>query len=390
MALKLGRNGLTVDDLDDIFTYLSEQFKLIYGADIILDADTPDGQIIAIYSKLNADIQTALLQLYNSFDVDNAVGVELDKILKLSAIKKGAATKSTVSVNVTASTTVDLLEDYTLLDDLGQSWNIVTPETITAGVTAVEFEAADWGSIQALADTITTQGTILTQVTDVTNPLVASVGMDEETDVEAKQRRDRSLEKPAYSTVGSILARLLGLDNVIDVKVYENQTSSYDAPRDINAHTLWCIVEGGLAADIYEAQAKEKTAGAGWKGSVIGTYIEEFTRSDNTIREHTHDVKFDRPTESEIYLQLDVTPKIPGDTIDTDLIKEKLIEKLFFINEDLTITELYSYVYSAGNNFIATSLKASTDDITYVADELVADYDEKFLITTAKIAITEI
>ena len=293
--LVLDRNGLTVNDLDDVFTYLSEQYKIIYGEDIILDADTPDGQIISIYSKLNADAQAALLQIYNSFDPDTAVGVELQKIIKLSGMTIGTATKSTVEVNLTASTTIELPDDYTVTDTLGQSWIIQISQTINVGVTGVEFEAVEWGSVQALASTITEQGTILTQITNVDNPLAASVGVDEETDVEVRQRRERSLEKPAYSTVGSILARLLEVPNVIDSTIYENYTDVYDATLDLDAHTIWCIVEEGLSADIVEAIAKEKTAGAGLKGSVEDTYIENFLREDGTTRVYTHDIKFDRP-----------------------------------------------------------------------------------------------
>ena len=62
------------------------------------------------------------------------------------------ATKSIVEVDITASTTVDLLTGYTVVDTLGQNWVIITPQTINAGVTAVEFAAAEWGSIQALYD----------------------------------------------------------------------------------------------------------------------------------------------------------------------------------------------------------------------------------------------
>lgn len=389
--LKLDRNGLTINDLNDVFTFLSNEYKKIYGEDIILDADTPDGQIIAIYSKLNADAQAALLQIYNSFDPDTAVGVELQKIIKLSGMVIGAATKSSVSVNITATTTVDLNEGYTVVDTLGQNWIILIPETILAGVTSVEFEAEEWGSVAANPNTVNEQGTILTQVTTVDNPLAASVGQDEETDVEVRQRRERSLESPAFSTVGSLLARLLNIDNVVDAIVYENDTDVQDVDRDIKPNTLWVIVEGGLDADIFEVQAKEKTAGAGWKGTETGTFIESFLRNDGTTRIHTHTVNFDRPTEIEIYLKLDVTLKVAGGSIDTDLIKEKLSEKLFNINEDLTITELYSYVYRAGDNFIATALQASLTLVGgYVSGKLEADFDEKFLITAAKITITEI
>lgn len=386
--LKLNGDGLTVNDLNDVYTYLSTQYKAIYGSDIILDQDTPDGQIISIISKLNADVQAALLELYNSFDPDNAIGVELNKIIKLSGIVRSPATKSTVTVDITATTTVTLPSGYTVVDTLGQNWVIQTSQSIPAGTTSIIFEAKEWGAVEALSTTINEQGTILTEITTVNNPLAASVGLNEETDVELRQRREKSLEKPAYSTVGSLLAIILEVANVTDAMIYENYTNVYDAIKDINANTLWIIIEGGLDTDISEAIAKEKTAGCGLKGIVTGTYLEYFLRSDGTTRIITHTVYFDRPTITEIYIKFNVTPKIIGDTVDETLIKSKLILKTFNINEPLTVTELYSYIYQASDNFIATSVQASLDDITYVSDKLLAGYDEKFLITTAKIAIT--
>lgn len=388
--LVINGNGITINDLNDVYNYLVTQYKAIYGEDINVDQDTPDGQIIAIYSKLNADAQAGLLQIYNSFDPDTAIGVELNKIIKLSGITRRAATKSTVSVNITASSSVTLPDDYTLVDTLGQNWEIITSQIIPIGTTAVNFQAVEYGSISADAGTITEQGTILLEITSVTNPLAATIGIDEETDIELRLRRNRSLEKPAYSTVGGLIARLLELSNVVDAIIYENATDVYDATLDLNAHTIWCIIDGGLNSDIAEAIAKEKTAGTGLKGSVIENYIETFTRTNGTTFLYTHETKFDRPTSTEIYLTLDVSPKVVGDSIDTALIKSKLEEKLFNIAEDLTITELYSYIYQAGSNFIATNLQASKDDITYVSTELDANVDEKFVITAAKITITEI
>ena len=389
--IQLTNTGLQIDDLNTIFDNLATEYKKIYGGeDITIDGDTSDGQVISIYSKLNADIQANLLQLYNSFDPDNALGVALNKIIKLSGLTRTPATKSTVSVDITATSNVDLDSEYKVVDELGQVWQIITAQTLLAGTTSVDFAAVEWGSIATNPNTITAQGTILTQITTVNNPLAASVGVDEETDEALRIRRNKSLEKPAYSTVGGLLAELLSVANVLDVKIYENKTDTYDATLDLNAHSIWCIVDGGLDTDIFETIAKEKTSGCDLKGSITGTYVENFLRADGTTLVYNHEVNYDVPNEVEIYIKLDVTPKIFGDVIDTQLIKDSLITKLFNISEDLTITELYSFVYSGGTNFIATSLQASLDDINYVSDELLAGSADKFLITDAKITITEI
>ena len=72
-----------------------------------------------------------------------------------------------------------------------------------------------------------------------------------------------------------------------------------------------------------------------------------------------------------------------------DAIKNKLVEKLYSINEKVTATELYAYVYSAGNTFIASKLEVSKDNIAF-GNTATNDYDEKFIISAVNIAITEV
>lgn len=382
-------SGIVIETFEEIFSRLQDEYRTIYGADINVDQDSPDGQKIGIEAKAILDLQEYAVSLYNSFDPDLAVGLELDKILKLSGLTRRPATKSTVSINITASTTVDLPSDYTIADTTSQNWVIVTAQTITAGVTAVEFESQDWGAIEAGANTITDPVTIILGIDSVTNPLAAQPGIDEETTLEVRQRRRKSIENPSYSTIGDLYSRLFQLNGITDVIIYENKTDTYDATRDINAHTIWAVIDGGANADITEAIIKSKTGGTGLKGTVTGTFTENFTRPDGTIRVYTHDAKFDRPTETEIYIKLDVT-KTDTSLIDTQAIKDALVGRLFTIAEDAIVTSLYGTIYSAGSNFIASSLQLSKDDITYVTSVLDADFDEKFIITDAKITITEI
>jgi hypothetical protein len=72
------------------------------------------------------------------------------------------------------------------------------------------------------------------------------------------------------------------------------------------------------------------------------------------------------------------------------LIKQNLSLLAFNINVPIVATELYSAIYQSGNGFIASNIQLSKDDITYVSDTLLADYDEKFKIVGANIEVTEI
>lgn len=386
----IDENGIQLDSFSDIFDDLVVGFKAIYGEDINLDQDTADGQQIGIYSNAIYDLQSLIARMYNSFDPDFAEGHELDKILKLIASTRLPNSKSVVDINITVSDNVFLDETYTVKDDNGQEWLIANAQTLTTGTTTISFNAVDWGLIGAIAGSITTPVTILTEVTSLTNPTPAVEGRDEETDIELRKRRNKLLGYRATSLISSIIGKILNLENVADCIVYENKTDVYDAVKDIDAHTIWIIVDGGEVAEIGEIIATDKSIGCGLKGTVEDTYEEDFLRSNGTTRIHYHEVKFDRPTETDIYIKLNVTKRLPTDIIDTDAIKTALTELLFNIAQNITATELYATIYSAGNTFIASDLQLSLDDITYVDDLLEADFAERLIINSTQITITEI
>lgn len=386
----INQNGFQADSFTEILESLSDKLRAIYGQDIDLSQDTPDGQYVAIDAKMISDLQDLALYIYNSFDPDFAQGVQLDRLLKLLARTRIPAKKSSVDVNITTTENITLDSDYTIVDDLGQNWIIQDGQDILAGTTLVTFLSEDYGTITLDASSEFEQVTIIPQITALDNPASAVVGRDEETDQELKTRRNKILEVNAYSTIGGIIGKILTLDNVDDCIAYENATSSYDATLDLNAHSYWVIVKGGSVADITETIAKFKTGGTGLKGSIENTYTEEFVRSNGTTRTHYHDVKFDRPDETDIYINLDVTKRNATDTIDTQAIKDALTALDFNISQNLTVTELYATVYSAGSNFIATNLELSKDNITFTDSILEADYAEEFVIKDANITITEV
>lgn len=382
----IGSGGIFIQSLSEIIDDLTTSLQLIYGESINIDQNTPDGQLIGIIAKIDTDIQEQLVALYNSFDPDAAVGQALHKIIKLSGLTRNPATRSTVVLSMVLSKQVIFPSDFTVKDTVGQEWVIALSQILEAGTHSVDFYAKEWGSISSSSGTITEEVTILDGVTSFSNPLASTIGADEEDDVSLRLRRRRSVEKPSFSTIGGLIARLLDINGVIDAKVYENRTSVYDSALGINPHTIWCIVDGGLNADIAEAIAKEKTAGVGEKGTVTAEYTETFSRADLSTFTYIHGVVFDRPNIVSPHIRLTVTA-ISG-VVDAVLIKQSLEAKTYRIAEDITVTALYANVYQAGTNFIASVLEVSYDGITWVSNTLNAGYDDKFVITQANITVT--
>ena len=388
--MEINQNGFKADSFIEILTRLSTQLKDIYGQDINLDQDTQDGQILGINTTVISDLQDLALYIYNAMDPDFAEGVNLDRLLKLLARTRLPATKSTVDINLTLGRDAIIPITYTVSDSNGQNWQITSEQTLTAGTHLVTFESVDYGMITAESNTITQQVTIMTEIDSLTNPTDAISGRDEESDQELRERRNKILEVNAYSTLGSIVGKILTLDNVVDCIVYENKTSVYDSEKDLNSHSIWIIAKGGEIDQISETIVKDKTGGTGLKGEIEGTYIENFITQSGKNRQIVHTVNFDRPTEKEIYLKLNVKRRVSTQSIDMDNIKNTLTNKVFQIAENVTVTELYATIYSAASNFIATDLQVSRDNITFVDNLLIAGYDEEFKIIQANIEITEI
>ena len=389
MTFEFTPTGLTIQTYQEIFDELVAGYQAIYGPDINVAADSPDGQRIGIEAKARLDLQTFALSLYNQFDPDFASGEIQNKIIKLSGITRGTTSRSQVDVTITTDRILTLPVDYAVEDDLGQSW-ITTEETaLVSGANTVPMYAEDFGAVAADADTITTLATIVIGVLSATNPLAAVPGRDEETDEGLRIRRNQSLAAPATSTTGGLFAALGNLTGVTDLVIYENDTDTLDATLPLAAHSLWCVVEGGAVADIVETIAKNKTGGTGLKGTVTGTYTETLFKPDGTPYSLIHEMAFDRPVEVPMHITMTVEAAA-GVFVDTDAIKAALAARAYSISEIAMASNLYRTVYTVADNFTATLLEISDDDITYTDGALEPEADEVFTIAITDITITDI
>jgi uncharacterized phage protein gp47/JayE len=386
MTIQINALGLEIDTLQEVIDDYSQELKNIYGSNIDLSQNTPDGQRVGIEAKARHDLQQALLDLKNNFDPDLAQGAFLDILIKFAGIVRQAATRSQVDVNVTTDRNLTLQTGYTLRDDIGQNWVLTQNVSVTTGTTLVTFFAKEFGDVKAAANTITQQETIVVGVTNVNNPNPATPGRDEETDKQLRIRRRQSTEAPALTLIGALKAALGDIQGVKKAKIFENATDTDDPTLNLEAHFIWVIVQGGQVADIAEVIAKQRSAGVGMKGSIVTTYQESLTFGGNDIT-IDHQVKFDRPVDKEIYVDLKVS-KTKTTSIDTQAIKDALADRSFDINEDLNVTSLYSDIYSAGDNFVAFDLKASRDNITFTDQTLSAGFDEIFSIPNNQVSIS--
>jgi len=389
MIFQLTQNGMTIQTYQEIYDELAAGYKAIYGANIDVLPNSPDGQRIGIEAKARLDAQTTLLSLYNQHDPDFATGENLNKLIKLNGITRGVPTRSQVAVDVTTDRLLTIQAGYTVADSNGQSWVTDSVFTLNNGVTTITMFAKNFGNVIAAPNTITNPSTIVLGVVSVTNPSAAIAGQSEETDSALRIRRQKSLASPANSTFGGLYSALANLIGVTDLQVYENNLDTVDVALNMQPHSIWCIVEGGDIADITMALAKNRTAGVATKGAVSGVFTEVITKPDGTTFNYLHNMNFDRPTVVPLYVTLTVQP-IGGAIVDIVGIQNAIAARTYSIGEIARASNLYASVYGVGNNFTATLLSISRDNVSFVSDIIASGANEVFSIIPANIVVTQI
>lgn len=391
MALQFNNNGLEIDTFRDLFQTLSDAYKGIYGQDIDLDQESPDGQRVAIEAQARTDIEASLQWLYSQMDPDFNTGDMQQIIAKLHGLYLRPGSRSQRDLNVATDRPVFLYSGYKIRDQSNQVWFVRQNVTIPAGTTTVTFFAQDFGKVTGLIADTFTQLTPELGVLSITSDAVAVVGRDEETPEEFRQRRNRSLENPATGSTGAIFAKVAQLTGVTDLNVGENDTKIDDVLTGIPANSIWLVAEGGAVSEIVEVMVKQKGGGTGTKGSVIGRYTETLIRPDGTTLQIAHDMQFDRPVYKPLHINLTAKRKVTNDPVDLNTLKEALAKRVMHIGEEIDANEFYADGYSAGRvNYVLTNLKISIDGITFTDAELSPGFQGKFTLDVANISVTEV
>lgn len=158
-------------------------------------------------------------------------------------------------------------------------------------------EAETIGPVSAPAGSLTVIENPITGLDEITNILDAELGRNVETDSELKARREASLQRAGAGTLGSIVSILADIENVIAVVGFENPNLIETSGRPPKSFEM--VVQGGDEDEIASAIWENKPAGILSFGSV--------SKNVTDSQGFSHTVKFSRPTEKLIYLELDLT-----------------------------------------------------------------------------------
>ncbi len=339
-------------------------YQEIYGADVNLASDTPDGQMMNIQIQAFLDVQDLLAAVYNSFDPDQAVGVTLDQRVTINGIQRQAGTYTVTAITVVTNRSLnipglDLATDetdaYTVADNQGTLWRLMTSQVgLAAGTHVLNFRAALPGATLTVPNTINVPVTIILGVVSVNNPTTyTTLGVNEETDTVLRVRRQKSVSLPSQGYLEGLIAALENIDGVTSAYVYENNTNVTDSDGT-PGHTIWVIVAGAPdSAEVAQAIYRKRNAGAGMRGETEYTVVQV----DSTL----FTVYWDTVVTRNVFIAFTVTP-LDGETpVNVQAIRDGLVVLLHpTVNQSVNINGLATLVQDIDPNALVTNAGFTT------------------------------
>lgn len=386
----IGINGLVTQSLEEIRNDLINKFKEIYGQDINIEQNTPDGQWINILAQEKKDILDLFTQYYNNLDPDRVIGIPQQILYKLNGLIINAYTYSYVYVTVTTSENITLqgLDDnidnadgggYTVRDTNGNRWILASTANLVAGIHTLNFRAADLGSITALPNTINVMETITAGVISVNNPSNNYItGNTGESSSEYRQRRNQAMAVPSQGFDDSIQSQMLNLVNVTQCKVYDNRTDA--EANGIPPHTVWVIVEGGTPAEIGRVIYANLPPGIPMKGTQ--SVIVSKTNGD------IETIYYDLPSAVNLFVRATIK-NFTTTPLDEDFIKEQISQSVYLIGERAESSTLLGTIKETiGDSGTPYNVEISLDGADWAEYLTPAGLNEYFVIAVNNITLT--
>lgn len=372
-------------DYPTALAYLQEAYRAIYGADVYLEADSQDGQFLAIIAVMGKDLLDYATGVYNNMSPSTAVGAGLSRMVKINGIRRQSPTFSTVDLRIVGQVGTTILNGQAT-DTLGQKWNLPASVVIPiAGEITVTATAAEVGALSAAPSTVNKIGTPTLGWQTVNNVLAATEGAPVESDADLRARQVVSTALPSLSVMDGTVGAVANVTGVTRFKGYENDSGVTDADG-IPAHSISIVAEGGDSQEIGDAIARHKTPGTGTYGTTSVTTFDS--------RGVPNVINFYRPTV--VQMKAEVTIKaLPGYTTGYGaLIQQAVADAInaLAIGDDVLITKLYVPANlpgtPAGATFNITALTIAKLANVLAPTDVVIAFNEAAAALLANIVVT--
>lgn len=353
--LQITETGIVIDNLSDVHKRLTDGFKRIYGDDISIDADSPDGQMIGLFSQEIDNINQALSMITQMLDPYKATGAWLEqRAMYAGIVRRGADYSYLDDVIVTGKQGVKVPKGSIFSDGNLSKWVTLADIVLDInGSARVNMRSHELGAFSIQAGKELSMDTVIVGIEKITTTKTAKEGVFEEMDGSLLTRFMRSHSINNHDDRQGLEGALLDLPDVKQARVYENFTNQTD-DKGVPAHSLNAVVIGGSDDDIGLTILKKKIGGCGVFGSISNT--QEYAGAQRTV-------KFDRASNVNIKVKL-LLERVGGfHDIDTESIKSALSATSFEIGESVYAMRLTCQVNSVQGFYIKSITVNGSDSV---------------------------
>lgn len=266
--------GISPTDLTGYVERVQAVLTGAFGADLNLDAETPQGQLVGLLALALTEVDEVLVHVASGMSLNLAAGRQLDDWATLLRVYRLAGERSTVTATLAGSSGTFVPAGSRARTTDGAVFRTVDDSRIESGGTVdTTMESVEFGPVIAHAGDLNQLADIITGWTGITNAADATLGRDAETDAEFRRRYSGETAVHARESLEAIRARLLFVTGVTDARIEDNPSTASVTRQTvaIAARSLLCIVDGGADTDVASAIRNAKPAGIPTVGTSSAT-----------------------------------------------------------------------------------------------------------------------
>ena len=375
---KLIETGIQIERLNEIVARFEDGFRQIYGQNIDLSPNSPDGQMVGLLAQMKMDIEELAENVYRQLDPDVATGAWLDQRVAYAGLIRRAASYSYLrSVILTGEPLTHLYAGIVVSDPHKVRWVLTADVQLDSnGSARADFRSEELGAFNLIKNTNLTIETVTLGLTSATTFENAEIGEEEETDLQLRERFFISRTKNAQNSADAIQSKIAALPDVRQVKVLENNTKQRDK-YGVEPNSLNIIVDGGADEQIAHVIYENKGAGVGLQGA---------TETTLTVNGERRALRFDRAVPVDVQVSMRCVRYEDFTEVDKDEIKRLLSIQRFGIGQNLSLSRLYSPINKVGG-FWVKELKIGRKGQSLTTDNITAQPRELIRILATDITI---
>ena len=315
-------SGVIMPDTADLQTTVEDEYKTVFGSNLVVTPNTPQGVLITAEVIARANVLANNAALANQINPNLAGGVFLDAIWALTGGGRLAATQSTIAGVILGGVGGTLVPAGTVAAQAdGTEWESVSDVVLDpgTGLATVDFVAVEFGPLACNIGALSVVVSGVLGWETVTNPNAAIPGRFEESDGASRIRRRNTLALQGSGGPEAIISHLYNTPGVRSLAFRENVTDADLIIEGVTLveHSIYACVDGGTDADVAMTLLDTKSMGANWNGTTTVNVVEPASGQ-------TYAVKFSRPVAVPILAR--ATVRVMGATGDIDaLVKSALM-----------------------------------------------------------------